>query len=324
MKKIETAIRLARAGLNYIFKREVVAYLPFRLWIEPTSACNLRCVMCPQSMNIPKEHGYMKMDLYKKIIDEAKSFVHDINIHHTGEATLHPRLPEMIAYAESEKIYTKLHTNGTLLNLALSEKIIDSSLSLLSFSFDGFDAETYEGIRIGAQFESTLQNIIDFLKIKKEKHSKKPFVIIEVIDLSNNLSKKTDKYLRFKEKLAGLPLNELRLKQPHNWAGKYTMKFNQEQFAACTFLWYAMVINWSGEVTPCPQDYYCEIFLGDVQEQSLREIWNGLPMRKLRAKMRTGDLKRFKPCETCDMLRRKTVLGIPFTNVKQFLTGIHD
>lgn len=313
--------RVMQIFYNYLLRQEEVPYKPYRLWIEPTSACNLRCIMCPQSLSIPKKHGYMEMQLYKKIIDEAKHFVHDINIHHTGEATLHPKLPEMIKYAEDNGIYTKLHTNATLLNESLSQKLIESNLSLLSFSFDGFDAETYEKIRKYSNFNKTLQNIINFLKIKKANKSKKPYTIFEVIKISNNITKDADNYKIFMQNFIDLPLNKLRIKEPHNWAGKYNRKIEDEHFSACTFLWYALVVNWNGKVTPCPQDYYCDLILGDFNKQSIGEIWNGSEIKELRKRMKKKDVKLFTTCEKCDLLKRKSILGIPYGNIKEFITG---
>ncbi len=314
--RIKTIIKMWK---SYIFREKELKYFPFRLWVEPTSVCNLRCVMCPQSLDIPKKHGYMKMELFKKIIDEAKEFVHDINVHHTGEATLHPQLAEMIRYAENNGILTKLHTNATLLKGALSKKLIEAGLSLLSFSFDGFEAEVYESIRIKAKFNKTLNNVIEFLKIKKEKNSAKPYTILEIIHLNDALSKHNKKYKEFIKKFDGLPLDEVIIKEPHNWAGRYDLPLREDRYSACTFPWYALVINWNGVVTPCPQDYYCEIILGDVNKQTLKEIWNSEAIKDLRRRMKERDIDESKPCYKCDMLRRGKILGVPSSYIKGFI-----
>jgi radical SAM protein with 4Fe4S-binding SPASM domain len=312
-------ITLAKMWFNYVCKRLTVPYYPFKLWIEPTSACNLRCIMCPQSLERPKKHGYMEIDLFRKVIDEAKDFVHDINVHHTGESLLHPRLAEMISYAEQQGIYTKLHTNATLLDSAMTDKIIQSGLSLLSFSFDGCDAETYEGIRKGARFDSTLNNIIKFLTIKKEQKLKKPYVIIEIIQLRNTTPQSSDNYNIFIERFKGLSVDEIRMKKPHNWAGNYELKLDKNQFSECTFPYYALVVNWNGMVTACPQDYYCDIVLGDMNVQTLKEIWNGSAIKELRRRMKNKDVEQLMPCRTCDMIRRKKLFGIPIGHVRKFL-----
>ena len=107
-----------------------------------------------------EDRGTMEMSLYRKIIDEARAFAFDINLAHRGESLLHPHLIEAIRYAKSQGLYTRLHTNGSLLTEDLSREIIASGLDRLSFSFDGFTKEAYEGIRRGGDFDKTIGNII--------------------------------------------------------------------------------------------------------------------------------------------------------------------
>jgi radical SAM protein with 4Fe4S-binding SPASM domain len=312
---------LLQAAWHYLRGHEVLPYLPIRLWVEPTSYCNLRCVMCPQSFPRAHAKGYMDWDLFRKIIDEAAEFVYDINLHHTGESTLHKRLPDMIAYARQAGIYTRLHSNGTLLREDLAHALIDAGLDLLSFSFDGFDKETYESIRVNARFEKTLANIIRFLEIKKARNSKKPYTILEVIHLNERLSPDSPQRYEFERQFEGLPLDEFIVKEPHNWAGSYDRSGYAigHVFTPCTFPWYALVIHWDGRVAPCPQDFYCDLQVGHVREQTLRAIWNGEPMRRLRRAMRLRDCSKVVPCRDCDMIRRKAVLGVPTPYLKVFL-----
>ena len=312
---------LAQIAWHYLRGHEVVPYLPIRLWVEPSSYCNLRCVMCPQSMPRPHLKGHMEWDLFTRIIDEARDFVYDINLHHTGEATLNRRLPDMIAYARNAGIYTRLHTNGTLLKEELSEALIDAGLDLISFSFDGFEKETYESIRVNAKFEKTLGNIVNFLKIKQQKGSKTPYTILEVIHLNEKLRPDSPERFTFERQFKGLPLDEFIVKEPHNWAGSFDRSGYAvgHVFSPCTFPWYALVIHWDGRVAPCPQDFYCDLLMGNVREKTIREIWNDEPIRALRRAMRLRDCSKVTPCRDCDMIRRKTLMGVPTPYLKTFL-----
>ena len=172
MNKLKRSKRLLQIAFSYWLKWEKLNYLPIRLWIELSSACNLRCVMCPQSEPGSIERGFMKFELFKKIIDEAKTFVYDINLHHRGESLLHPELARMIDYAAKAGLYTRLHTNATILDEEKARAILEAGLDFLSFSFDGFTAETYEKIRRRANFETTINHISNFLKLKP---SQSPF-----------------------------------------------------------------------------------------------------------------------------------------------------
>ncbi|GAH58289.1 unnamed protein product [marine sediment metagenome] len=98
----------------------------------------------------------MDLGLYKKIIDEVKNYVYDINLFHRGEPLLHPSIIDIISYANNKNIKTRIHTNSTLLTPELSRKIILSGLDLISFSFDGYTKETYEKNRVNANYDHQL------------------------------------------------------------------------------------------------------------------------------------------------------------------------
>jgi radical SAM protein with 4Fe4S-binding SPASM domain len=326
MHKSEHLYRLAKIFMAYRQKRVSGVPLPIRLWIEPTPYCNLKCPMCPQSderiTEVTRGKTLMDFQLYKKIIDEAADHVYDINLAHRGESIFHKGLPDMIRYASEKGIKTRLHTNATLLNEKWSRALIESGLDLLSFSFDGFQKEPYEKIRIGSNFEKTLSNILQFLRIKKEMKTEKPFTIFQVIELNGNTAGKEEFVKQFED----LPLDQLYIKKPHNWGGIVTgnaiidQQCHRESYSHCSFLWYSLTVLWDGHVTPCPQDFFQEFVLGDLRTQSIREIWDGKPLVGLRDSLAREDWQNIRPCNTCDRLWRKKVAGVPKINLRSFVS----
>lgn len=328
MTKFEHTIRLAQMALGYWIRQPNPGYMPVRMWVEPTNTCNLKCVMCPQSSDVKFKRGFMEFSLLTKIIDEAKEFVYDMNLHHSGESLLHPEIIEMIWYAKKAGIYTRLHTNATLLDEEKAKGILGADLDFLSFSFDGYDKETYENIRRGADFGKTLGNILNFLRMKKTQRKQRPFTVFEVIDLSakpgtpSGLLKVTEEQLAFQKQFEGLPLDKFVLKAPHNWAGTYDAEGNPihpEKYCACTFPWYALVVFWNGNVSPCPQDFFNNLYLGNLKESSISEVWHGKPLVNIREKMKYKKYHNLNPCATCDLLYRDSFLGIPTSHLKNFI-----
>lgn len=310
--------RLAQITWNYwIRKRTVVAYAPYRIWIEPTNRCNLACVMCPNPKFLKEDLGFMDFDLYKSLIDQIAPQVLDINLHHRGESTLHPRLIEMIRYADKKGIKVKLHTNGTLLNRDFSEALIKSGLRLISFSFDGYTPESYEKIRIRARYERTTQNIYHFLELKKSLNSESPRTVMEVMELDDRASALSEKK-SFISELKSRDLNRFIVKRPHNWAGNVQLDtYESPTFSPCTFPWHALVVLWDGRVGSCPHDFFAEIVYGDVQTDSLAHIFNNARIQALRARMLENSLDALNPpCKMCDSVRRKRILGIPVNSLK--------
>ncbi|MHB8054334.1 MAG: radical SAM/SPASM domain-containing protein [Candidatus Aminicenantales bacterium] len=322
MKTLRYYRRLGQIYRAYRSKATRLPYLPIRLWIEPTSVCNLACVMCPNK-NLPREQaGFMDFELFKKIIDEAKGFIFDVHLLHRGESLAHPDFFRMIRYAHDAGIVTRFHTNGTLLTEEKARFLLDSGIDQFAFSFDGFTAEAYEKIRVNAKFEKTVGNIVRFLELKKKMRRRKPVTFIELIHFPD-VFKKTDKAERkaFLARFKGLPLDKVHVKEMHNWAGETGGPDRSKPYSPCTFLWHALIIFWDGSVLPCTQDFFGYYNIGNVGESSLREIWNNDKMIALREKLIARDIDGLPTCSRCDRLWRPTLFGIPREYLGRLLAG---
>lgn len=318
--------RLLKIFFDYKFKRLKGRVLPLRIWLEPTNVCNLKCPVCPQSTDKKSPRGNMPIELYCKIIDEIADHVYDINLSHRGESLFHPNICDMIAYAHERGIRTRIHTNGTILTPELSKQLIQSGLDFLSFSFDGFSKADYESSRVGACYDETLKNIQTCLTIKQELNSQTPFTVIQVIQTDNSPFREMIKEKEsFLSHFQALPLDKLYIKDPHNWGGiieneTATRLSQNQEYSPCTFCWYAITILWDGTVVPCPQDFFAVLKMGNLKETSLKEIWRGEKMVSLRNKFVSRMIDSVTPCNVCDRLFRKQLLGIPVVNMKEFLS----
>src|SRR5262249_16291681 len=148
---------------------------------------------------------------------------------------------------------------------------------------------------------------------------KKPFTVFEVIDFPDSGGAfSTEKRQEFEKNFADLPLDKFIVKKAHNWAGSVSVDGGMytSDFVPCTFLWHTLVIISYGEVGPCPQDFMGEIILGDVSKQTLREIFNGPELVRLRQQMIEGQLEKWLPCNGCDVIRRKKLMGLPIPSFK--------
>jgi len=279
--------------------------------------------MCPNNSIEPNKKGFMKLDLYEKIIDEISDYAHDIYLFHRGESLMHPDFFEMVEYAQKKGLMTKLHTNATLLSEEKSYKLLKSELNFLSFSFDGVNKETYEKIRVGADFDETLDNIIRFLQLKKKYAKIKPYTRVQILDIPGVELDATEKK-KFKERFRSLPLDEIHVIPAHNWAGN--IKLNREHMRVsseiCTFPWYSLTVFWDGTVVPCPQDFMGELELGNAKTDCILNVWNSERMLNLRERMVEGKIMDLKPCNNCDRILRDTILdsNIPKQNLVSFIS----
>ena len=325
MSRTKHLLCLAKIFFSYLKRKEIPDYMPSRLWIETTSRCNLACSLCINK-DIPSS-GKKDMDLglYKKIIDEAAETVYDINLFHRGEPLLHPQIIDMISYGSSKNIRTRLHTNATLLNKKFSRSIILAGLDMVSFSFDGYTKEEYERNRKGADYEKTLGNIKSFLKIKKELGAKKPLTIIQIIEDSPDIKNKGRRQkMDFLKNFNAYPPDRFIIRKPHNWGGLLKDELLKDSHRAgsrlaCTFPWYCLTIFFDGKVYPCPQDFMGKMPIGDLNRDSIKEIFSGTKIRKLRRMFKSKTVAEDLPCNSCDRLIRNTFMGIPKEYLKAFL-----
>jgi len=327
MKKISSFFGLVRIYLSYFLKLTDCNYYPARIWIETSSRCNLKCRFCVNEDLPPDMKGDMDLDLFKRIIDEISGKVYDINLFHRGEPLLNRDIVPMISYAADSGVKTRIHTNATLLNKELSRSMILAGLDLISFSFDGYTKEIYEKNRSGARFEENLSRIIDFLKIKKELKSKKPYTIIQVIEQKGRLpeNKIGIQKKAFLKNFKNLPLNKIISRTPHNWGGLLEMngpddkRKRHDRVVSCTFPWYSLTVFYDGRVFLCPQDFEGKICLGNLNNERIDEIFNGEIIKNMRGTFKSGIIGNTVPCRDCDRITRKTFLRVPLEYLGIFI-----
>jgi len=165
-----------RYKFNYYENAHILPDFPLYLILEPVSACNLRCPFCWQideKFTSSKQMGMMKLELFKKIIDEAvDSGTEAITLTCRGEPTLHPQIGEMLEYCSGKFIEFKMNTNATKLNEKLIHQILKSGMTDLVFSVDSYYKEEFESLRVRAVFEEVVENIKKYQKNKIHKNLK--------------------------------------------------------------------------------------------------------------------------------------------------------
>ena len=205
-RKLRQLGRLFRSFIAYQRRRTHNLPPPFRLWIEPTNVCNLKC-------------GFMSFETFAAIIHQCKDYVFDVNLHHRGESLLHRDLGEMIQLAKQSGVLTNLHTNANLLTEQKALEILDSGLDLISFSFLGYDAETHERLSNEGDFERTLGNVIGFLRLRAEHRRSSPFTIVQTLTFPSETDAERRRARKdFRGRLAGLAVDRFVEAPAHNFA----------------------------------------------------------------------------------------------------------
>jgi radical SAM protein with 4Fe4S-binding SPASM domain len=307
-----------RIGLlnSYLLRRTHVPGGPLSLAIESTAKCNLFCPMCPRETFYfpPKD---MDLAVFHKIIDESKDFLEFAVPYGAGEPLLNPEIYDMLAYCRSAGVPTGISTNATVLTEAASRRLIASGLDYIIFAFDGATRETYELYRKGADFEKVRNNILTFLRVKKEMKSR-IFCIVQVVRLKENQHEIPDLLRMWR--IDGV--DEVRVKKdevhiegsaiPGDAVSRPPLRH------PCYLLWRGpMYVHYDGTVFPCCY-IYPEEPLGNIRKNSMAEIWNSDKMVRLREGHVRGELGPYKVCRNCPAARPK----LPVT-LGSFLVNTH-
>ena len=160
---------------------------PVSVSIEPTNYCNLHCPECPSGTRVlTRERGYIDPEDFRKIIDQLSPELFWLTFYFQGEPYLHPKFHEMVRYAKSKNIYISTSTNGHFLTEENAVQTIQSGIDRLIISLDGTDQDAYSSYRIGGSFEKVITGIKEIVKQKKNRHSARPYIIIQFLVLKAN------------------------------------------------------------------------------------------------------------------------------------------
>lgn len=289
--------------MNEIFR---VIDFPETINIELTNACNLRCTMCPRTTKMSRPIGMMDFNLFKKIVDEAvENKTKQIVLHVLGESMLYPHFFDAIHYIKKKdkNITVTLSTNCTLLNPEKNKKLLESELNVLLLSLDGATKQTYEKLRVNSDFDVVIPNVKDLLLQKKEKEFNSPLISIQIIYMQETKEEINSFFKIWKPFLSSNVF--ISVKEFNDFSGQIKVVNDNEiinnfNFMPCPLFWSRAVIFWDGTVTVCCLDTNGELAIGRIDGQSLKQIWNGENLIKMRdgilAKTYSG-VEFCKPCK---------------------------
>lgn len=153
------------ARLELVLERGRAEILPNihslnRLYLEPTSRCNLSCRTCIRN-TWDEPMGDMDEGTFARVAAALPRFAHleSVMFGGFGEPTAHPRILEMIRTVKDLGLRAEMTTNATLLDDALIEGLLRERLDTLWVSIDGTGEGSFERIRKGASFGRVLDNI---------------------------------------------------------------------------------------------------------------------------------------------------------------------
>lgn len=264
----------ARVAWYWFPRLGYVSSFPLNVDIEVSSLCNLKCEHCfRQYLNI-KDKNNMEMSLYRKIVDEcAGEKLQTLKFSMRGEPLMHPGIVEMVAYAKSRGIKEVwINSNGVLLTEDMVVALINAGLDFLTISFDGL-GKTYEKIRKPAIFEEQLEKVKMVKKIREKMKKTKP--VLKVQTLWSAISSEPDLYYSLMRPVVDL----IGINPDMNFI---EFSLIHDRNFCCPRLWQRLAITSSGDILRCPSDFEKDDILGNVRNVTIKEVWKGEKMQRLR------------------------------------------
>ncbi len=274
--------------------------------IELTNHCPMVCNTCPRTEDMTRPLGHMEARLFRKIIDETRWYTGKVILHHMGESLVHPEIGDLIRYATDRGLKTHLSVNPVLLNEGKIRALVDNGLSWLVLSLDGVTSETSRRIRgpAAANVDLAEKNVMNLIRHKRNRRSKTPLLEMQIVKSKQNLHE-IDAYVR-KWTVDGI--DRVTVKSYVTWGGQderiNALKAEPTDVAVirrvtCVRPWESLMVLWDGRVVPCCFDYDGAFVIGDLNHETIREIWNNARMRFLRTCHRDKALSYVRLCEKC-------------------------
>lgn len=292
-----------------------ISGFPMAMAIEPTTSCNLRCPECPSGLrSFTRPTGMLSVSLFSKVVDELADSLFYLTFYFQGEPYLHPDFLPMVSLAKSKGIYTATSTNAHYLSDDMARKTVESGLSRLIISIDGTTQETYEAYRVGGKLSKVIEGTQRIVHWKKQLRSATPHVIFQFLVVRPN----EHQIEEVKELAKELGVNEVRLKtaQIYDYQQGSPLIPKQDRYARyqetapgvfeiknkwlnhCWKMWHSCVMTWDGRIVPCCFDKDAHYVMGEIQQQSFREVWYSAAYQDFRRKLQVARSS-IEMCKNC-------------------------
>jgi len=242
--------------------------------LELTNHCNLKCSFCPTGNGLmTRPRGFMDPTVFRKALRDAGP-LEFVLLFQWGESLLHPQFTDLAQEVGRRGSRALVTTNGTLLDDRRVQQVIDAGLDRVTVSIDG-DAATHEAVR-GVPLQRTRDGLDRLLAARD---AERPEM---AVDVSMVIAPETEcAAASFRETFSG---RVDRVQQ-------IPLLTEGERRTRCREPWRSgPVVLQDGRVTVCCVDHDGDLAVGDVREQSLKEIWNGPGMQAIRKAHVSGDL----------------------------------
>mgnify|MGYP002082216249 FL=1 len=282
---------------------------PNRITVELTNQCNVSCTFCPRQ-SVDMKIGFMSMELYKKIIDEASDHLPvKLVIFFRGESLLHPEFIECVKYAKDKGIGPiQYATNAFELTNDMADKLLENGIDFISFSLDTLDPEIYRKSRLCGNLDISRDNVIYLSKKCDEKRKKGlqvPTLQVSTVEIEEYMPEQ-GKFIEFWKKYVDI----VRVYYEHDDNGKFrnveVQRLLEEEVPErkpCRKLFTDLLVYWDGQLALCNYDWRGGLQGLNLNKMTIEEAWNSKLYEQLREAHNNGEIADDIMCQNCQHWR---------------------
>ncbi|MBI9089866.1 MAG: radical SAM protein [Desulfobacterium sp.] len=274
--------------------------LPMEIILEVTNRCNEACVMCHfhgKGAKKIRSLGDMDPRLWQKVLKEIDGCGQEIHLitHGAGEPLIYPHLLDLVEQASKiDNVKVGFMTNVMALKPDVSKKLLEAGIDFMAFSVDGVEKEPHARYRRGSDLDLIESNLAELIRLKNETGRANPALSFNMVGLPEIIHQEKDYVERWFPHASSIMISKYRPVGSRRLFGELPKP------APCPLIARQMVVTWDGRVAICCEDIHCEAVMGDLNKQSIAEIWNGdafQEVRDLHGKKGPGS---YAFCSECD------------------------
>lgn len=295
----------------YIARLEAnVPALPQIDQVELTNACPLECGFCPRGLGkMTRRVGHLDLTVLRELVaqlpkgHQKKTF----GLHHFGDPLLHKRAAEAVRIVRDAGMEPEISFNPVFLTAASAEELLEARPGVVIVSLDGLDTETLQamrGRRAGTFAEVSAK--VEMLLQMARSSGHPPMIIVSMVATTRNRHQWNELLARYSRE--EYPFLRPVVRLLNDFGDPTVTPLGVERlYLLCSMPYRLVSVLWDGTVVACCQDYDGVAALGNLREQTLREVWEGEEVRAFREQWKATSFSQGHPCERCRWLPKHYV-----------------
>jgi len=253
----------------------------YRIYIELTNVCGLRCTFCP-TKELPTQD--MDLDFFETVIEDVKAYTKEVACHVMGDPLTLNNLSKYLDIIHKHGLKALLTTSGYFLKKHTYETLFHPCVKQINVSLNSYNKND-----TSITFEQYLSPILSLCQEKLER-KRDIFINLRVWNLDEKMSEDTfNKKLFLKLSTAfnmELNLDAIYEKKENTIRLAYKILLHFDHYfewpslsnrnygdGTCQGLQSHIGILASGKVIPCCLDGDGVIGLGNLHDESLKDIF---------------------------------------------------